>query len=287
MLGFVNVYKPRGVTSFKVVGQLKKIYGEKRVGHLGTLDPMAEGVLPVAIGKATKFFDYFLKKDKEYIGDFIAGYETDSLDADGEIVNENGFVPSIEDVQKSCQNFIGKVQQTPPKFSAIKINGQRAYKLAREGKEFEIKPKEVEIYGLTAERGLGDNLYRFKVWCSAGTYIRSLGSDVLKGAGALATMVKLVRTRSGPFKIDDARRIDEIEKDPQRFLIRVSDVLSSIKRIDLTEEEFFKIKNGVVFATDEKDSDYLAYYRDRIVGLTEVEDGKLRCKINLIEEIYE
>lgn len=287
MLGFVNVYKPRGVTSFKIVGQLKRIYGEKRVGHLGTLDPMAEGVLPVAIGKATKFFDYFLKKDKEYIGEFATGYETDSLDADGAIVKENGFVPTIEEVQKSCFNFIGKIQQIPPKFSAIKINGQRAYKLAREGKDFEIKPKEVEIYGLSANKCVDDNSFEIKVWCSAGTYIRSLGSDILKKTGALATMTKLVRTKSGPFKIADARDIEEIENDPQKFLISVGEVLANIERIDLAEEEFIKVKNGVAFTINKNDSDYLAYYNDKIVGLVNVQNGKLKCKINLIEENYE
>ena len=136
MIGFVNVYKPRGVTSFKIVGEIKKIYGIKHVGHLGTLDPMAEGVLPIAIGKATKFFDYFLKKDKEYIGRFEVGYATDSLDAEGEVVDKNDTRITLQKVQQSCQKFMGKIRQIPPKFSAIKINGQRAYKLAREGKEF-------------------------------------------------------------------------------------------------------------------------------------------------------
>lgn len=284
MIGFVNVYKPRGVTSFKIVGEIKKIYGIKHVGHLGTLDPMAEGVLPIAIGKATKFFDYFLKKDKEYIGRFEVGYATDSLDAEGEVIDKNDARITLQTVQQSCQKFMGKIRQIPPKFSAIKINGQRAYKLAREGKEFEIKPKEVEIYALSAHDGEVDNSFDFKIWCSAGTYIRSLGVDILNHAGVLSTMIKLVRTRSGSFKIEDAKTIDEIKINPVNALLKVENVLPNIKLINLDDNEFFKIKNGATVRTTLSDGEYLAKYLGEVVALVEVSDGQKKCKINLIEE---
>ncbi len=282
MIGFVNVYKPKGCTSFKIVGEIKRIYGIKHVGHLGTLDPMAEGVLPIAIGKATKFFDYFLKKDKKYIAEFRTGYLTDTLDADGEVVEKKEVKFSFEEIENACRNFVGKIQQTPPKFSAVKINGQRAYKLAREGKDFEIKPKEVEIYSILPQRTKDDNLFRFEIWCSAGTYIRSLGSDIFASFNVLATMEKLTRTMSGNFKIDNAHTIEEIKKDSTNALIAVENVLPNMKRIELNDELFFKLKNGVVQKFDADNGEYLAIHNNECVALVEIENRQMKCKINLM-----
>ncbi len=283
MIGFVNVYKPKGVTSFKIVGEIRKIFGIKHIGHLGTLDPMAEGVLPIAIGKATKFFDYFLKKEKEYQAEFKVGYETNTLDAEGEIVEESNVKVDLHQVQEMCKNFVGKISQKPPKFSAIKINGQRAYKLARDGKEFDIKPKDVEIYGLTASSIAGDNLYGLKIWCSAGTYIRSLGCDIFRALNTRATMTKLVRTRSGSFKISNSMTIEEISTEPQSALISIEDALENVDVISLNEVEFTKIKNGVVIKTNIKDGIYLAKYLDKIIALVNIANGHMKSEINLIE----
>ena len=283
MIGFVNVYKPRGVTSFKIVGAIKRIYGIKRVGHLGTLDPMAEGVLPIAIGKATKFFDYFLKKDKVYNAEFKVGYETDTLDADGEIIEESRVTVSLKQVQDMCKNFIGKISQKPPKFSAIKINGQRAYKLARDGKEFEIKPKQVEIYGLTASNMLDENLFSLNIWCSAGTYIRSLGCDIFSALGTRATMTKLVRVRSGTFRIEDSKTIEEIAKDLNSALIPIDKALCGVEVINLNEEQFAKIKNGVAIEYDSPDGRYLAKHNNIVVAFVNIENKQMKNEINLIE----
>lgn len=283
MIGFVNVYKPSGITSFQVVARLKKIYDTKRVGHLGTLDPMAEGVLPIAIGKATKFFDYFLTKEKEYDATFHAGVLTDTLDADGEIIEQNNFIPTIEKVQKACQNFVGKINQMPPKFSAKKVNGIRAYKLAREGKDFNLKPKEVEIYTILTSKSSLDSLFNLKIWCSSGTYIRSLGADIFSSINALATMVKLVRTRAGEFRIEDSLTLEEIENNPEIALQSLDSVLH-LPKIQVGENDFFKLKNGVAIKFQNPDGEYLVMFGDLILGQGVVQNGVLKIKINTMEE---
>lgn len=283
MKGFVNVYKPKGMTSFQVVAKLKKIYQTKRVGHLGTLDPMAEGVLPIAIGKATKFFDYFLLKQKEYDAVFRAGVLTDTLDADGQIVNENNFIPTIEQVQKASVNFVGKISQMPPKFSAKKVNGIRAYKLAREGKDFDLKPKEVEIYHISTSKGGDDSLFNLKIICSSGTYIRSLGVDIFASINALATMVKLVRTRAGQFKIENSFSLEEIENNPQSAITKIDEVIT-LPKIELNEEQFFKLKNGVAINYLGTDAEYWVAYKNEVLGLGTIKDNVLKIKINTMEE---
>ena len=245
MIGFVNVYKPRGVTSFSIVSRIKKIFNTKRVGHLGTLDPMAEGVLPIAIGKATKLFDYFLDKDKRYIAEFECGYETDTLDAFGEVVERNSKVPSLEEIEKATKNFIGKIEQIPPKFSAKKINGERAYNLAKQKIDFDISAKSVEIYTILASKGLYDSLFVFDVWCRAGTYIRSLGRDIFRSVNSLATMTKLTRTSSGSFTLNGCSSLEDIEKAPQEYLLPVEKCLSELDILHVTDKEMQKLLNGV------------------------------------------
>lgn len=284
MIGFINVYKPRGMTSFQVVAKIKKIFNTKKVGHLGTLDPMAEGVLPIAVGKATKFFDYFLNKDKEYSAVFECGYSTDTLDAFGNILEKNENIPSIEEVEKACQNFIGKIEQIPPKFSAKKINGERAYNLARQGLEFKLKPKEVEIYAIKAKKGEHDCLFNLDIWCSSGTYIRSIGRDVFASINTLATMVKLVRTRAGCFSIDDSYTLEAIQNEPLNALKKIEEVLIDVSLINLNESQYKKIKNGVVINFDGANKDALVVFENNLIGLAEIKDGKMKLKINTLEE---
>ena len=147
--GFVNIIKPTGESSSNVVCKVKKILGTKKVGHLGTLDPAASGVLPLAVGKATKFFDYFLTKDKEYVALVEFGKSTSTLDAYGEVIENNNKLIDEMELKSILPKFVGDIDQTPPKFSAIKINGKRAYELARENANFEIKPRKITIYSIT------------------------------------------------------------------------------------------------------------------------------------------
>ena len=286
MIGFINCYKPKGVSSFWVVSKIKKIYGTKKVGHLGTLDPMAEGVLPIAVGKATRFFDYFLDKDKWYDAEFEAGYKTDTLDADGEKVVEDSRVPSLEEIKKTLPNFIGKIEQIPPKFSAKKINGERAYNLARAGKEFSVKPNQVEIYAILAGKGALDSLFRFKIHCRAGTYIRSLGCDIFDSIGYNATMTKLVRLASGSFEIGDALTIEEIENDPQSALSSIDKYLPNFSKLFVTSEQKTKLLNGVMVDFDGVviDNWYLVYCDKNLLGAFFAnENDKIKLKINLYD----
>ena len=146
MLGVLNINKPKGVTSSNVVVKIKKLLNIKKVGHMGTLDPLAQGVLPICIGKATRLFDYFLKKQKTYIAQFKFGEETDTLDLEGKIVKTSSYIPTKQDIAKALTTFIGEISQIPPMYSSKKIDGKKAYDLARQGETIEMKPCNVTIY---------------------------------------------------------------------------------------------------------------------------------------------
>lgn len=276
-IGFVNVIKPTGVTSFEVVSRVKKIFNEKHVGHLGTLDPAASGVLPIAVGKATKFFDYFLNKDKCYTALVKFGKETDTLDGFGNITNIDDKIISKEDIEKVISNFIGEIEQVPPKFSAIKIDGKKAYELARKNINFEIKSRKITIFDIKLIKNCGKNLFLFKVHCSAGTYIRTLFQDIAKALKTVSTTVAIIRTKSGRFKIDDAKTLDELEKSPNVDLIE--NVFSDLQIIDISAKYAKKILNGVKLKLNEidfnvdKSKEFLIKFQDKLVGLFKVENN--------------
>ena len=211
--GFVNVIKPTGMTSSDVVLKVKKILGIKKVGHLGTLDPAASGVLPIAFGKATKLFDYFLKKDKIYVADVRFGVLTETLDSFGEVTYKENVEISANDLKSVLGEFIGKIQQIPPKYSAVKINGKKACDLIRMGQDVEISPREIQIYSIDLLGEIERNVFRFKVHCSAGTYIRTLFNDIAGKLNTVATTSVIIRTKSGAFKIDNAITLDELQSE--------------------------------------------------------------------------
>ncbi len=276
-IGFVNVIKPTGVTSFEVVSRVKKIFNEKHVGHLGTLDPAASGVLPIAVGKATKFFDYFLNKDKCYTALVKFGKETDTLDSFGNITNINDKIILKEDIENVISNFVGEIEQVPPKFSAIKIDGKKAYELARKNINFEIKSRKITIFDIKLIKNCGKNLFLFQVHCSAGTYIRTLFQDIAKALKTVSTTVAIIRTKSGRFKIDDAKTLDELEKSPNVDLIE--NVFSDLQIIDISAKYAKKILNGVKLKLNEidfnvdKSKEFLIKFQDKLVGLFKVENN--------------
>lgn len=212
MDGIVILNKPCGISSNTACRKVGKIVGEKKVGHLGTLDPMAEGVLPVALGKCTKLFDYYLKKTKIYIADFTFGYETTTIDREGEKLFVGGNVPNASEIEKALEKFKGVIMQIPPRYSAKKVNGQRAYELARNDVEFELMPKEVTIYCYELLQQIDTYTYQFLIECSAGTYIRSLARDLAYSLNTYATMTKLKRISCGEFKIEDALTFEDISE---------------------------------------------------------------------------
>lgn len=210
--GVIILNKPLQISSNSASNKVKWLLSAKKAGHLGTLDPLATGVLPVALGKATKLFDRFLKKTKTYIATFEFGYETDTLDCEGEIENKKDCDITIGDINKVLDDFKGEISQMPPKYSAKRVNGKRAYDLARAGIEFTLSPKNITIYEIKVLNKLNKNIFEFEITCSSGTYIRSIARDMAYKLNTYGTMIKLVRTKCGIFDIKNAVTFEDIEK---------------------------------------------------------------------------
>lgn len=211
MNGILNVYKEQGYTSHDVVAKLRRILKTKKIGHTGTLDPNAEGVLPVCIGKATKVSELLMDKDKTYLVEFKLGKITDTQDVWGQVLKEQEVFATPEEVFEVCNTFIGPIQQIPPMYSAIKQDGKKLYELARQGIEVERPAREVTIHQIDDFTALDDNTYRMSVRCSKGTYIRTLCQDIGLKLCCGACMTALTRTQSGKFDIATALRLDEID----------------------------------------------------------------------------
>lgn len=284
MQGIVIVNKETGWTSFDVVNKLKHIYNTKKVGHLGTLDPMAEGVLPVAVGRATKLFDYYLNKTKTYIANIKFGVLTDSLDATGAVIKTEDINITEAEFKKALNSFVGKISQVPPRVSAKKINGRRAYDLARNNIEFEIKPKDVTIYEIEYISKVADNEYQFKVVCEAGTYIRSLCRDIGEKLNTIATMTKLVRTKAGEFSIENSHTISEIESNKDAFLLPLEKVLNNEQKLVLSVDNLPALINGRKLVVNEQDSKLVTVYcGDILFGLGNILNKNLKILVRLYE----
>lgn len=284
--GFVNVIKQTGDSSSNVVCCVKKILKQSKVGHLGTLDPAASGVLPVAFGKATKFFDYFLKKDKEYVADVLFGVETDTLDSFGKITKQNKKIIKKQDIEQVLPEFIGKINQTPPSYSAVKIDGKKACDLAREGKSVELKSREIEIFSIDLLDEIDENFFRFKVYCSAGTYIRTLFSDIATKLETVATTPVIIRTKSGAFDIENAATLDELKEN--MTVLKIEDLFSNCKFHEVSENELLKkLLNGVKLEKSELNFDssenFFLTTNGSLIGMYHYEGLKLICDVFLFE----
>lgn len=209
--GIINVYKEKGFTSFDVVAKLRGILRTKKIGHTGTLDPDAEGVLPVCIGKATKVCDLLTDKDKIYEAVLLLGTETDTQDTSGQVLKELPVTADEETVKKAILSFVGTYAQVPPMYSALKVNGKKLYELAREGKTVERKARTVQIFSIEI---LKVNLpeVRMSVHCSKGTYIRTLCHDIGQMLGCGGCMKQLLRTKVGIFELKDSLKLSEIDQ---------------------------------------------------------------------------
>ncbi|MGO3751325.1 MAG: tRNA pseudouridine(55) synthase TruB [Peptoniphilaceae bacterium] len=266
MNGIVIFNKPKGITSHDVVYMLRRKTGIKKIGHTGTLDPMATGVLVMCIGKATKVSEYITAHDKNYVADFSFGYETDTLDSTSAVIKKTDYIPEKESLEKVLESFTGKIKQIPPRYSALKINGKKSYELAREGIKFEPKEREVEIYNLKILKQLSKNSYRISITCSSGTYIRSLIRDIAYKLNSLATMESLIRTKVGNFKIEDSIDKEFLNKEDVKSLeskiIPIDKSLSDFKSFEIPEIFFNKIINGVAYrkSLDLEKNEYLKVY---------------------------
>lgn len=249
--GIIIFNKPEGITSHDVVYILRKKLNIKKIGHTGTLDPMATGVLPMCIGKATKISEYFLKSDKEYIAEFEFGYETKTLDRTSEVIERNTNIPTKENLKSILKEFKGKISQVPPKYSALKVNGKKLYELAREGIEVDIKPRTIEIYELEILKQINEKTFEIRVKCSSGTYIRSLIRDIARKLNSLATLTNLKRIKTGNFMIDSSITKDELDKlsveDIKNKIIKIDDALNNMGTYEIPRNFYERLINGVKF----------------------------------------
>ncbi len=281
MTGFINLNKSEGASSAKEVSVIKRLTGIP-CGHMGTLDPMASGVLPVAIGNAARLFDYFLQKSKTYIATFRFGEEYDTLDTTGELIKSGGRIPSAEEIIGVIPSLVGEVMQIPPKYSAKNVGGKRGYMLARAGVEFELPPKKVVIKSIKLINHTDINSYSFEIECGGGTYIRSIARDMAAKLDTCACMSALVRTASGPFKISGSVSSDRLTKDNiSEYIIPCENVIA-LESIYPTSAQAWKLFNGVAIPCAYKDGTYKIFdVEGKLYGLAEVREGKLKVRTKL------
>lgn len=279
MTGFIVVNKARGVSSAREVAIIKRLVGVS-CGHMGTLDPMATGVLPVAIGNAARLFDYFLGKRKTYVAKFRFGTDSDTLDITGNLCENAGRVPSEEEIEGVLSAFTGEILQVPPRYSAKNINGKRGYELARAGVEFELAPKSVRIYSLRViAKDCGE--YTFEIECGGGTYIRSLARDIAAALGTCAVMSALERTKSGPFEINSAVSTDILTAENIKDHIIPTESVLDCESIYPEGKDAFRLFNGLSVPCDREDGIYKIYKDGGFYGLAEVKQSTLKVRTKL------
>ncbi|MDT7880145.1 MAG: tRNA pseudouridine(55) synthase TruB [Candidatus Hydrothermia bacterium] len=272
MDGFILINKPKNWTSYDVIRVLKKLFNVKKIGHSGTLDPFAEGLLIIGINRATKFIEFLMNLPKEYIAKIKFGIETDTLDIDGKIINcDNNFKLNENVLQMAVDDFPRSYEQIPPKFSAKKVDGSRAYELAREGKEFELKPKLVSIYDLKIESiDEANNEAVFYLKVSSGFYVRSFARDLANRIGTFGYLLELKRIAIGNFKLENAHNID----DREFKLIQIDTALDFIEKIEILDCR--KFKNGQITIYKYKDGIYRIYCDSHFLGIGKIENNLLK-----------
>ena len=298
--GWIFVNKPKNVSSFDVIRQLKKIFSIKRIGHAGTLDPLATGILPIAFGSATKTIPYLVSSKKEYRFSISWGIRTTTHDMEGEVIDESNFVPSKEDILDAVSDFKGEFYQRPPKYSAVKINGQRAYKLARSGIDFNIKEKKVKLYELII-KDHKKNKTEFLAKVGKGFYIRSLARDLCEKLATSGVIDSLERTELGQFSLENAFSLETIEKLVHsapagmvggNLLVPLSEVLDDIPALLISDKEAKRFQQGQSFSNN----DLLKYSKlgrevlllkdNRPIGLATVVENSFKPKKVFSEEIF-
>lgn len=295
MTGIICIDKPQGMTSFAVCSRLRKIFGEKKVGHAGTLDPIATGVLPVMIGGATKFLNHLPEHDKGYLAEFELGKTTDTLDITGNLTGEFPVNCSDEQVRYAIESFKGKIMQVPPMYSAVSVGGKRLYELARSGVEVERQSREIEIKKLDMLPKNGD-YYVIDVLCSKGTYIRSLIDDIGKKLGTGAVMTSLCRTQACGFSLADCNDLEslfaakEAGEDMQKYLLPVENVFLQFEKLTVSQAQSIRFKNGGALDAERIKSPIAenAVYRvyspcGEFLGLGMEENSQLKVKRLLVE----
>ena len=281
MFGFLNIYKPTGMTSHDVVAVLRRITNIRQIGHTGTLDPFAEGVLPICIGKATRLIE-FLGDDKEYLATVRLGQNTTTYDLEGEITSQSDIKVTEEKVRIALKDFEGEIEQVPPIYSAIKVNGKKLYDYARNGEDVEVKPRKICIYTIELKKfDEQAQVAEILVKCSKGTYIRSIAYDLGQKLGTGGHLIKLVRTRVGNFSSDSSLLLQEVKENfSTDLLINPLDVLE-LPTKEISETECEKIRHGQFLKNDEyKYGQFvILIYNKNVIGAVGVaENDKIKMK---------
>lgn len=293
MQGLILLNKPRDMTSFAAVARVRRLFGEKRAGHTGTLDPMATGVLPILLGKATRLSSHLLEADKRYTAELLPGVITDTLDVTGTVLERRAVNVSAAEIEDALGAFRGVIEQVPPMYSALKTNGQRLYDLARQGVEVERPVRQVEIRKLTLTDITEEGHWRLDVLCSKGTYIRSLADDLGRALGCGATLAGLCRTQTGGFSLGECVTLEELEQDPQAYLLSPERCVAHLGRVEITENQSRRFCHGGELALDRLPDGFAAEPGDRFrvyapsgewLGLGVVKDGALAVECLLREE---
>lgn len=291
MDGILNVYKPKEWTSHDIVAKIKKITGQK-VGHTGTLDPLAQGVLPVLIGKGTLCSKYLVNHDKKYRVELKLGKRTATLDAEGEILEEKEIPQGLleksnqEEIKKALKKFEGEIEQTPPIYSAIKVKGKKLYEYARKGQEVEITTRKITIYSIELVEILKDeNVIIFDVSCSKGTYVRTLCEDIATSLNTIGYMQNLLRLQVGDFNVKDSITLTmETEKDLEiieKNIISVEKIFDEYPKLDIEPSRIKHFLNGVKITQNVKDGIYRIYTENKFIGIGIVKTKLLKRDIIL------
>ena len=291
MNGILIINKEKGCTSHDIVYKVKKIFNEK-VGHTGTLDPLAEGVLPILIGKGTLCSKYLINHDKKYVVNLALGQKTETADLEGKIIEEKKIPDKSltqSKIEKVLKSFIGKQQQMPPIYSAIKVNGKKLYEYARKGQNVEIKPREIEIYDIKLMNiDAQKKQIQFEVFCGKGTYIRSLCEDIAEKLETVGYMESLKRIQVGDFKIEESSKIQELEenKEDTKYLeskiISVEEIFKNKEKIKLDDKKMQLFLNGVKITQNQENDIYRIYDKnEKFIGIGIVQDKLLKRDIIL------
>lgn len=289
MDGIINIYKPKEWTSHDIVAKIKRITGEK-VGHTGTLDPLAQGVLPILIGKGTQCSKYLVNHDKKYRVELKLGKRTETLDAEGKIIEEKEIPQNMleqsnkSNIEKTLKTFEGKIEQKPPIYSAIKVKGKKLYEYARKGQEVEIPTRKITIYSIELKQiKKEENIIIFDVYCSKGTYIRTLCEDIAKKLNTIGYMQNLLRIQVGEFNIKDSitlrmenkTDLENIEKN----IITIEKIFSKYPKVNIEQSKIKYFLNGVKITQNLEDGIYRIYTNNKFIGTGTIKEKLLKRDI--------
>lgn len=281
--GFLNINKEKGITSNKVLSKIKRILRDNniqtKVGHFGTLDPDGEGVLPIALGRATRLFDYTTEKIKVYYTEFLFGIMTDTNDTSGKILEENVVYPTKEEILSQLNKLIGTIDQIPPIYSAKSVNGVKAYALARKGIDVELKAKEIEIYDIKLLEQLNINKFSLEIRCSGGTYIRSIARDLGVLTNSLCVMSYINRLQSGVFKIENSYKLEDLEQNLTEKILPLELLIEDYPKFFVPDYKKTLILNGVKVKFENlPQGNFTVYIDEELVGIANEIEGALVIK---------